>query len=100
MREENIYRFDEGGKDPIRALLADAMERAVGARSERFLFDVAAPVLVAKARARDIPQAEAMLTEEVGDDLLEAFDLLGVDHDRAYEMFQAILRRVHVFLNV
>lgn len=98
--ENSIYRFDAEGESPIRRMLADAMERAVGARSERYLFEIAAPVLVATGRAPDVARAEALLTEQVGDALLDAFDLLGVDHDRAYESFHEILRHLHEFLKI
>ncbi|MSS73685.1 MAG: hypothetical protein EXS64_19690 [Candidatus Latescibacteria bacterium] len=98
--ESSIYRFDAEGESPIRRMLASAMERAVGARSERYLFEVAAPVLVSTGRAPDVARAEAMLTGQVGEALLEAFDLLGVDHDRAYESFHAILKQLHEFLKV
>jgi hypothetical protein len=98
--ENSIYRFDAEEESSIRRMLADAMERAVGARSERYLFEIAAPILVATARAPDLARAEALLAEQVGEALLDAFDLLGVDHDRAYESFHAILRQLHEFLKV
>lgn len=100
MAESDIYRFDAEGDHPIRAMLADAMERTVGARSERYVYEVAAPVLVAKGRAKDVPAAEAMLNREVGDALLDAFDLLGTDHDGAYREFQRILRQVQEYLRI
>jgi hypothetical protein len=96
----SIYRFDAEGESPIRQMLADAMERAVGARSERYLFEMAVPILVATGRAPDGARAEAMLVEQVGEALLDAFDLLGVDHDRAYEAFHAILKQLHEFLKI
>jgi len=96
----SLYRFDAEGESPIRRMLADAMERAVGARSERYLFEIAAPILVATGRAPDLDRAETLLTEQVGEALLDAFDLLGVDHDRAYESFHAILRQLHEFLKI
>lgn len=96
----NLYSFDAEGESPIRRMLADAMERAVGARSERYLFEIAAPILVATGRVPDLARAEALLTEQVGEALLDAFDLLGVDHDRAYESFHAILKQLYEFLKV
>ncbi|OGG56467.1 MAG: hypothetical protein A3F84_19475 [Candidatus Handelsmanbacteria bacterium RIFCSPLOWO2_12_FULL_64_10] len=96
----SLYRFDAEGESPIRRMLADAMERAVGARSERYLFEIAAPILVATGRAPDLARAEALLIEQVGEALLDAFDLLGVDHDRSYERFHKILKQLHEFLKV
>lgn len=100
MTTGDLYRFDAEGQGPVRKMLADAMERTVGARADQYLFDVAGPVLVATKRALDVQQARAMLEEEVGDALLEAFDLLGVDHDRAYEEFHGILERLYGFLRI
>ena len=100
MAEGDIYRFDAEGDDPIRAMLADAMERTVGARSERYLYEVAGPVLVGQGKAKDVPAAEAMLNLEVGDALLDAFDLIGADHDGAYREFQRILRQLQDYLRI
>jgi len=98
--EEGLYRFDAEGESPIRQMLADAMERAVGARDDRYLLEVAAPILVATGRAPDAARAQALLVDRVGEDMLDAFDLLGVDHDRAYERFHEILRQLHEFLKI
>ncbi len=100
MTNEDLYRFDAEGESPVRQMLADAMERTVGARSERYLYEVAAAALVATGRAPDVPDAEAMLDAETGDSLMEAFDLLGVDHDRAYARFHEILRQLYEYLKV
>lgn len=100
MTKSDLYRFDAEGEGPVRKMLADAMERTVGARIEQYLFDVAGPVLVATGRAPDVRQARAMLEDEVGDALLDAFDLLGVDHDRAYEKFHGILEQLYGFLKI
>ena len=100
MTNDDLYRFDAEGESPVRRMLADAMERTVGARSERYLYEVAAPVLVATGRASDVPRAEEALHAQVGDALFDAFDLLGMDHDRAYERFHEILRQLYEYLKV
>lgn len=100
MTNNDLYRFDAEGESPVRQMLADAMERTVGARGEQYLYEVAAPVLVATGRAPDVPRARAALDAEVGDALMDAFDLMGVDHDRAYERFHEILSQLYEFLKV
>ncbi len=100
MTNEDLYRFDAEGESPVRQMLADAMERAVGARSERYLYEVAAAALVATGRASDVPRAEEVLNAQMGEALFEAFDLLGVDHDRAYARFHEILRQLYEYLKV